>query len=70
MCAIAALAGAFSDMGFAKLREVFETLFKPKDDRPGKIEATKISTTTLPDATVGVDYKQSLAATGGVLPLK
>ena len=54
MCAIAALAGAFSDIAFSKLREVFETLFKPKDDRPGKIEAgTAATTTPVPTTTAG-----------------
>jgi hypothetical protein len=70
ICAVAALAGAFSDMAFGKLREVFETLFKPTDDRPGKIEAPKITTTSLPDGMVGTEYKQKLAETGGVAPLK
>ena len=70
ICAVAALAGAFSDMAFGKLREVFDTLFKPTDDRPGKIEAPKIATTSLPDGMVGTEYKQALAATGGVAPLK
>ena len=69
ICAIAALAGAFSDMAFAKLREVFETLFKPTDNRPGKIEAPKITTTSLPSAVVGTPYNQALSATGGVRPL-
>jgi hypothetical protein len=69
MCAIAGLAGAFSDTAFLKLREVFQTLFKPQDDRSGKL-APKITTTTLPDGVVGTPYKQTLQATGGTAPLK
>jgi hypothetical protein len=69
MCAIAGLAGAFSDVAFMKLREVFLTLFKPHDDRSGKL-GPKISTANLPDGTVGVPYKQSLQATDGTAPLK
>jgi hypothetical protein len=69
MCAIAGLAGAFSDVAFMKLREVFLTLFKPHDDRSGKL-GPKITTASLPDGTVGVPYKQSLQATDGTLPLK
>ena len=37
VCAIAALAGMFSDTAFLKLKELFDTMFKPKDDRRGKI---------------------------------
>lgn len=69
ICAIAGLAGAFSDTAFLKLREVFQTLFKPQDDRSGKI-GPKITTTSLPDGTVWVVYSQTLKATGGVAPLK
>ena len=36
VCAIAGLAGTFSDVAYLKLREVFLTLFKPQDDRTGK----------------------------------
>jgi hypothetical protein len=70
MCAIAGLAGAFSDTAFLKLREVFQTLFKPKDDRGGKISPLNITTTTLPDGTVGTPYDQTLQASDGTAPLK
>jgi hypothetical protein len=69
LCAIAALAGAFSDIAFLKLREVFLTLFKPQDDRGGKGPAPKIGTTSLPDGTAGVAYSQTLQASGGTAPL-
>ena len=71
ICAIAGLAGAFSDTAWLKLREVFQTLFKPRDDRGGKIAPLKITTSTLPDGVVGTPYKQTtLQASGGTAPLK
>jgi hypothetical protein len=71
MCAIAALAGTFSDMAFMKLRETFQTLFKPKDDRGDKVSDLAISTKTLPDGTVGDPYASfTLQVTGGTAPLK
>ena len=69
ICATAALAGAFSDIAFMKLREVFESLFKPKDDRGGKIVTLKITNTTLPDATVSHQYApQTLQVANGTAP--
>src|ERR1022692_3276700 len=69
MCAIAGLAGAFSDTAFLKLREVFQSLFKPQDDRGGKLTA-KVTTASLPDGAVGMPYKQTLQASGVTAPLK
>jgi hypothetical protein len=77
-CAIAGLAGAFSDTAFMKLNEVFNTLFKPQDNRGGKIDGNttdktndKVSAFTvstpspLPDGTVGQAYKVALKADNG-----
>ena len=64
ICAISGLAGAFSDTAFLKLREVFLTLFKPKDDRLGKL-TMKVTTVSLPDAIVGRYYSHTLHAQGG-----
>ena len=69
MCGIAGLAGAFSDTAFLKLREVFQTLFKPQDARGGKLTLA-VTTTSLPDGVVGTPYKQTLQASGGSAPLK
>ena len=67
MCAIAGLSGAFSDTAFMKLNEVFDTLFKPKDSRGGKIDDLVISTSSLPDGTVNAAYGPvSLKADNGV----
>jgi len=68
MCAVGGLAGAFSDTAFLKLREVFQTLFKPQDDRGGKL-TLQITTTSLKDGVVGADYQQPLQASGGTAPL-
>ncbi len=35
---LAALSGLFSDRATLKLEEIFESLFKPKDDRQGKLK--------------------------------
>ena len=73
ICAIAALAGAFSDTAFLKLREVFLTLFKPKDDRSGKVDDTKlqITKTALKDwDSAHADYSETLQATGGTCSYK
>jgi len=69
ICAIAGLAGTFSDMAFRKLREVFETLFKPQDNRGGKT-GPRITTKSLADAVVGQPYSSSIHAAGGVAPFK
>jgi len=66
VCAIAGLSGAFSDIAFKKLLEVFQTLFKPQDDRGGKIGKLSISTSNLPAATKGFLYDPvTLKAVGG-----
>ena len=78
ICAIAGLAGAFSDTAFMKLNEVFNTLLKPQDNRGGKIgdttsdqtndkaSAFAVSTPSpLPDGTVGQPYKITLKADNG-----
>ena len=63
-------------MAFAKLREVFETLFKPKEDPSGGIgpvnSSLKISTTSLPDGDFKnqVAYNQMLEPAGGVGPYR
>jgi len=70
ICAIAGLTGAFSDTAFMKLREVFQTLFKPQDDRGGKVDDLAISTESLPDGVVNQAYTPVLlAAQNGVTPL-
>jgi hypothetical protein len=67
MCAIAGLAGAFSDTAFLKLREAFQTLFKPQDDRSGKL-SPEINASSLSDGVVGKEYEETLEGSGGTAP--
>jgi hypothetical protein len=69
ICALTGLAGAFSDLAFMKLREVFQTLFKPQDARTGKLDGIKITTFTLPGGVSGQSYDLQLESTGGTAPL-
>ena len=71
ICAMSALAGAFSDTAFAKLSEVFDALFKPKDDRGGRLSGgLEIDTESpLPDGTHGTAYRKDIQAKNGVAPL-
>jgi hypothetical protein len=69
ICAFAGLAGTFSDIAYRKLREVFESLFRPQDNRTGKTGLT-VDAKTLKPATVGQAYEETLQATGGITPLK
>jgi len=39
--ALCTLAGTFSDLATLKLKEIFESLFRPKDDRTGKLSSEK-----------------------------
>jgi hypothetical protein len=68
ICAVAGLGGMFSDIAFLKLRELFQVLFKPKDDRSDKL-IPKITTTTLKDGIAGEDYEQQLQAENLTAPL-
>lgn len=70
LLAISGLAGLFYDKTLLKLREVFVTLFNPRDDRGGKIhqEVDKelaITSTSLRAATKGRTYRARLEAEGG-----
>lgn len=67
MCAIAGLAGAFSDTAFLKLRELFQILFKPQDDRGGKL-SPNIDTSSLSGGVAGKEYGETLQGSGGTAP--
>lgn len=47
--ALCTLAGTFSDQATLKLKEIFESLFRPKDERKGKLK---------PDKEVGNDFDE------------
>jgi hypothetical protein len=76
---ISALAGFFYDKTLLKLREVFLTLFSPRDERSGKLVPAdgarangkgdlRIVRATLPAATKGSGYNATLEAQGGKPP--
>ncbi len=63
----------FSDLAFMKLREIFNTLFKPDDARNDKISDAAFSITAkspLPDAVQNTPYTQTLQLDGGKKPFK
>ena len=66
VCAMTGLAGAFSDLAYMKLREVFQTLFRPQDDRKDKTGVFKITTAALPAGVSNQPYDQTLKSDGGV----
>jgi Putative Ig domain len=69
LAALAALVGMFSDKAILKLGEVFSTLFKAEDTRRDKLGQLAITTRRrLPDARVGIEYRQILEASGGTPP--
>jgi len=68
VCAIAGLAGAFSDTAFNKLREVFTALFKPDDNRSGKLKMA-ITTSSLTEAFVNKPYETTLQVARATPPL-
>ena len=73
LCAVAALVGVFSDLAFMKLREIFNTLFKPDDARNDKISDAALSITAkspLPDAVQNTPYTQTLQLDGGKKPFE
>lgn len=46
---VSLLAGLFTDRATQKLKEVFDVLFKPKDERPGKLEGEFKIESIIPD---------------------
>lgn len=68
ICAIAGLSGAFSDLAFMKFREVFMTMFKPEDNRTGKLAPLKVVTANLPTGRVGAPYTAAVEASDGTPP--
>jgi len=73
LVAVSGLAGFFYDKTLLKLRELFITLFNPRDDRGAKLDqpraaegaALRIVSSALPAARAGVAYTGRLEASGG-----
>jgi hypothetical protein len=71
ICGVAGLAGAFSDTAFIKLREVFQVLFKPQDDRGGKmVDKLEVLVPSLGPCIVGVPCRIELKSKGGIAPCR
>ena len=61
---IAALAGLFTDSATLKLKEVFEVIFKPKDERKDKLDGDEFSVATIFPETIPTTTESILALTG------
>lgn len=75
LIAVAGLAGLFYDKTFVKLREIYVTLFNPKDERGGKLSQSAparklvILTKSIPLPKAGRNYRFQMEAAGGAPPL-
>lgn len=63
---LSALAGLFTDKATIKLEEIFTTLFKPKDDRPNKLDALPFAVDSIEPKTLvlGTDNKITITGKG------
>jgi len=63
---LAAFAGLFTDKATIKLEEIFTVIFKPKDERPDKLEKgkTNINLTDLDDLTIAGQNHSVVAGEG------
>lgn len=63
---LSALAGLFTDKATLKLEEIFTTLFKPKDDRPNKLDASAFTVDSVEPKTLslGIDNKITIKGKG------
>jgi hypothetical protein len=60
---LSALAGLYTDKAMLKLEEIFVIIFKPKDDRPDKLE-TEIKITGITPQTIEKDKENSYTVAG------
>jgi IPT/TIG domain len=61
---ISLLAGLFTDIATQKLKEVFETLFKPKDNRPDKLEKPEIKVNSVTPEKLVADKANTITIKG------
>ena len=61
---LAALAGLFTDNATLKLKEVFDVIFKVKDERTGKLEGDVLEVTTLTPETIAPTGETTIVITG------
>ncbi len=64
-----ALAGLFTDSATLKLKEVFEVIFKPKDERTGRLEGDEFSVSSFSPETIPATAESNLVITGKNLNL-
>jgi len=62
--ALSALAGLFTDSATLKLKEVFEVIFKPKDDRTGKLQGDALTIATISPDPIPAGVESTLVITG------
>ena len=62
--ALAALAGLFTDSATLKLKEVFEVIFKPKDDRTGKLQGDGLTVSAISPDPIPATVESTLSVTG------
>ena len=62
--ALSALAGLFTDSATLKLKEVFEVIFKPKDERTGKLEGDGLSISAISPDPIPATGVSMLTITG------
>jgi hypothetical protein len=60
---LAALTGLFTDRATIKLEEFFDVVFKPKDERPGKLE-TKYKFTSITPQSLDLDKENTWVISG------
>jgi len=61
---LAAFAGLFTDSATLKLKEVFEVIFKPKDDRKDKLEDNSFSVTLLSPEAIPSAVQSAITISG------
>jgi hypothetical protein len=62
--AMSALAGLFTDNAALKLKEVFDVVFKPKDDRGDKLTDYKVKITSITPAKIDVNNPNNIEIKG------
>lgn len=67
--ALSALAGLFTDSATLKLKEVFEVIFKPRDDRSGKLQGDALSVATVSPDPLIAGTENTMMVTGKNLNL-
>jgi hypothetical protein len=64
MLSLATLTGLFTDLATQKLQEIFEVIFKPKDNRPDKLGVTPINISDLQPEKLDKSNPNTIVITG------